>query len=68
MSQNLNDEAPQKALLTFAEFCTYLGIKKTKGREILADPACPFRFRIGNRLYVNKKKLDSWLAQHDELP
>lgn len=54
MPQNSNDETPQKALLTFAEFCTYLGIKKTKGREILTDPACPFRFRIGSRLYVNK--------------
>lgn len=66
--QQKKDENNDSALLTLAEFCIYMGIKKTKAREILKDPACTFRFRIGNRLYVNKRKLDDWLARHNELP
>ena len=63
-----NEKSQGAALLTLAEFCTYMGIKKTKAREILKDPSCTFCFRIGNRLYVNKRKLDDWLALHSELP
>lgn len=50
-----------KALLNVKEFCAYLGIGKTKAREILNNPANKFTVRIGNRLYANKKKLDEWL-------
>lgn len=57
----------QKALLNLSEFCTYLGIGKTKAREILNSPTCDFSFRIGNRLYANKKKLDARIAFHSEL-
>ena len=51
----------EKALLSLKEFCEYLGIGKTKARELLNAPKCGFRIRIGNRLYANKKLLDKWL-------
>ncbi|MDU3242090.1 MAG: excisionase [Clostridiales bacterium] len=43
------------------EFCEYMGIGKTKARELLNNPKNRFTVRIGNRLYANKKLLDEWL-------
>lgn len=60
-------ENKEKAILSLSEFCAYMGIGKTKAREILKNRYCTFSFRIGNRLCVNKKKLDEWLEQHNEL-
>lgn len=54
----------EKALLNLEEFCTYLGIGKTKGWELLKDPTSPFTMKIGNRYYANKKKLDQWLDRN----
>lgn len=51
----------EKALLNVKELCAYLGLSDTKVRELLHDPSSPFTVRIGNRLYANKKLLDSWL-------
>lgn len=50
-----------KALLNLDEFCTYLGIGKTKARELLHNPRNGFTVRIGNRLYAHKGNLDKWL-------
>lgn len=44
-------------------FCEYMGIKKTKARELLHNPANGFAVRIGNRLYAHKGKLDEWLLK-----
>lgn len=57
----------EKALLSIADFCTYIGIGKTKAHEILRASDCSFAFRVGNRLYANKKKLDQWLLYHDKI-
>ncbi|WP_343246954.1 DNA-binding protein [Diplocloster hominis] len=51
-----------KALLDINEVCTYLGIGKTKAREILTKTNNNFTVRIGNRLYANKVLLDKWLC------
>lgn len=48
-------------LLNIDEFCSYLGIGKTKARELLKSPRNTYTVRIGNRLYANKKLLDKWL-------
>lgn len=50
-----------KKLLDLKEFCEYLGVGETKGREIIKQRDCPFRVRIGNRLYANKTLLDKWV-------
>ena len=50
-----------KALLNLDEFCQYLGIGKTKARELLTKTNNPYMVRIGNRLYANKVLLDVWL-------
>jgi excisionase family DNA binding protein len=55
-----------KALLNLDEFCEYLGIGKTKARELLHDPKNRFTVRIGSRLYAHKKKLDEWLEYQVE--
>ena len=53
----------EKALLNIDEFCAYLGIGKTKAREILKNNKNKFTVRIGNRLYANKYLLDKYLEQ-----
>ncbi len=53
----------EKALLDVKEFCKYLGIGETKGRQLLTDPRNGFTVRIGNRLYAHKGKLDTWLLK-----
>ena len=69
LADNLEDimDYREKAILTLDEFCDYVGIGKTKAREILKSRHCTFSFRIGNRLCVNRRKLDAWLEQHSEL-
>lgn len=60
MTENIKSE---KGLLPLNAFCEYLGIKKTKARELLHNPANGFTVRIGNRLYAHKGKLDEWLLR-----
>lgn len=55
-----------KALLTLDDFCIYLGVGKTKARELLHMPRNGFTVRIGNRLYAHKKRLDEWLEMQCE--
>ena len=52
-----------KALLNVKELRAYLGLGDTKVRELLNQPDSPFTVRIGNRLYANKRVLDSWLTK-----
>ena len=61
-----NPKNMNKALLNLDEFCKYLGIGKTKARELLHDPKNKFTVRIGSRLYAHKKKLDEWLEYQVE--
>ena len=63
---NNGKKEQEKALLNLDEFCTYLGIGKTKARELLHDPRNKFTVRIGSRLYAHKKKLDEWLEYQVE--
>ena len=52
----------EKILLDVTEFCDYLGIGKTKAREILARKNCSFKIKIGNRTYAHKPTLDKHLS------
>ena len=61
MPMGKNEKQEDKALLNVAELCAYLGIGKTKARELLTNPQNKFTVRIGNRLYAHKKRLDAWL-------
>lgn len=53
----------ERGLLPIDAFGEYLGIKKTKARELLHNPANGFTVGIGNRLYAHKGKLDEWLLK-----
>lgn len=52
-----------KALLNVKELRDYLGLGDMKVRELFNQPDSPFTVRIGNRLYANKKLLDTWLLK-----
>lgn len=53
----------EKILMSLNEVCEYTGWGQTKVREILKRPSSDFTIKMGNRLYVNKKKFDSYLER-----
>ena len=55
------EENMEKVLLNLNEVSEYLGLGKTKTREIMTKTKNPFTVRIGNRLYANKTLLDRWI-------
>ena len=48
-------------LLTVSEVCEVTGWGQTKVREIIKRPDSGFTIRMGNRLYVDKKKFEAYL-------
>lgn len=61
--KKVEKDAMEKALLNVEEMCSYLGIGKTKARELLKMPGSTFAVKIGNRWYANKRILDIWLEK-----
>ena len=53
----------EKRLLDIDETCQYLGIGKTKARELIRGHN-GFGIQIGNRWYADKKKLDIWIERN----
>ena len=55
----------EKALLNLKEFCEYMGIGKTKARELLNNPKNRFTVRIGNRLYamILSRLVDTFISR-----
>ena len=56
----------EKALLNLEEFCAYLGIGKTKARELLKDPISPFTIKNFTRLHeiVIQQTVSVKLSKH----
>lgn len=54
----------EKVLLTVKEFCEYVGIGKTKAREMIANPACKYVVRIGRRVFIHKELFDAELKKN----
>ena len=50
----------ERRLLDLDEVCIYLGIGKTKARELIRGRN-GFGIKIGNRWYADKQKLDRWI-------
>jgi len=50
----------EKTLLSVEEFCTYMGIGKTKARELLSNPSCKYVVR---RVLIHKELLDAELKK-----
>lgn len=55
--------AMEKVLLNLQEFREYLGIGENKALELVKRPHNGFSFKIGNKWYVYKNRLDEWLAK-----
>lgn len=53
----------EKALLNINEFCEYLGVGKTKAREILKTPRNGFSLKIGSKWFVSRDALDKWITE-----
>jgi len=50
-------------LMSFENFCSYLGIKETKAREMISNPNCRYVVRIGRRVLIHKELLDKELEK-----
>ncbi len=48
-------------LLSISQFCKYMSIGQTTARKLLAEPNCPYRFRVGGKIFANKSILDKWI-------
>lgn len=57
----MENEIIESRLLTVKEFCDYVHIGETTARKLLSEPNCPFRFKIGSKIFINKKILDKWI-------
>ena len=53
----------EKTLLSVDEFAAYMGIGKTKARELISKPSCKYVVRIGRRILIHKELLDSELKK-----
>lgn len=48
-------------LLSVNQFCKYINVGQTTARKLLSDPSCPYRLRIGGKIFANKTVLDKWI-------
>lgn len=53
----------EKNLMTIDEFCKYVGIGKTKAREMISNPYCKYVVRIGRRVFIHKELFDDELKK-----
>lgn len=56
----LMENIGMKKLLDINDICLYLGIGKTKARELVRGHN-GFGVQIGNRWYADRLKLDRWI-------
>jgi len=54
----------EKTLMTVDEFCNYVGIGKTKARELISNPNCKYVVRIGRRVFIHKELFDEELKKN----
>ena len=54
----------EKMLLSVDEFCDYVGIGKTKAKEVIANPCTKFVVRIGRRVFIHKELFDEELKKN----
>lgn len=54
----------EKVLMTFDDFCHYIGIGKTKAREMISTPGCKYVVRIGRRVFIHKQLFDEELKKN----
>ena len=53
----------EKNLMTIDEFCKYVGIGKTKAREMISNPCCKYVVRIGRRVFIHTELFDDELKK-----
>lgn len=53
----------EKTLLSVDEFCDYMGIGKTKARELISNPSCKYVVRVGRWVLIHKELLDAELKK-----
>lgn len=59
----LLDTPPARRIMTFAEFCAYVGISRQGGYKLTSAQKVPHSKR-GKRLYFDQEKVDAWLLEN----
>lgn len=57
-------DCEEPILLSVKAMCQYMSIGENTARKLLSEPNCPFVFKLGGRIYANKKVLDKWIEQN----
>ena len=58
--KEISDDSP---LMSFENFCSYMGIGETKARELISRVDCRYVVRIGRRVLIHKDLLDAELEK-----
>ena len=53
----------ERNLMTIEEFCKYVGIGRTKAREMISKPGCKYVVHIGRRVFIHKELFDAELKK-----
>jgi excisionase family DNA binding protein len=54
----------QKTVLTFKDFCTYVGISKSFGYKITSSRAIPYSCPNGKTIFFDRAEVDKYLLQN----
>ncbi|AUD03268.1 helix-turn-helix domain-containing protein [Spirosoma pollinicola] len=54
----------KKDVLTFVEFCNYVGIGESYGYRLTSQKQVPHYNPRGKQLYFNRAEIDEWLMQN----
>ena len=60
LNKEISTDSP---LMSFDDFCSYMGIGETKARELISKADCRYVVRIGRRVLIHKELLDAELAE-----
>ncbi len=60
LNKEISTDSP---LMSFDDFCSYMGIGETKARELISKADCRYVVRIGRRVLIHKELLDAELAK-----
>jgi excisionase family DNA binding protein len=58
----------QKKVLTFNEFCEYVGISKSHGYQLTSNNRVPFYKPNNKMVYFERSEIDTWLLQNRITP
>ncbi len=60
----ISDLIKEPKLLMVKDFCKYMNIGERNAKKLLSEPNCPYVFRLGGKIMVNKTIFDRWIDKN----